>query len=172
MRTLFIIFSTILLWSCTAVYHQVDLLDKPQFKLDPQSHVLIATTKDGQYGTIDYDGSGQMTSQEVMNTFLKHTKNVSISAICSSLGSCLVEARDAGYDYLVYPEILCWEDRATEWSGIPDRVEVKITLLTVDNGEIIHSAIISGRGKWASLKWDHPQDLLSRPINTYVSSLY
>jgi len=113
-----------------------------------------------------------MTSQEAMVAFLRHTKGVSITTNCSSIDSCLNEAKDSGYSYLVYPEILHWEERATEWSGKPDRIEVKITLLSADNGEIIHSTIISGKSKWVTLKWDHPQDLLPKPMETYVSSLY
>jgi len=172
MRYLFIISSTILLLSCTANFQQIDLTGKPQAKLDSRGEVLIVTPQDGRYGTINYSGSGQMTSQEIMSAFARHTKHVSITTACSSIDSCLNKAKENGHSYLVYPEVLHWEERATEWSGIPDRIEVKITLLAVDNGEIIHSAILSGRGKWAALKWDHPQDLLSRPINTYVSSLY
>jgi len=172
MRCLFIISSTILLWSCTANFQQIDLTDKPQSKLDPRGKVLVATSQDGRYDTINYSGSGQMTSQVIVTAFAKHAKHISITTSCSSIDSCLNDAKNNGQSYLVYPEILHWEERATEWSGKPDRIEVKITLLTVDNGEIIHSAIISGRSKWATLKWDHPQDLLPSPINTYVSSLY
>ena len=172
MRYLFLTCTTILLWSCTAAYQQTDITDKPKFKLDSQSNVLIATPKDGRYGAINYTGSGQMTSREAMIAFLRHAKDVSVTTNCSSIGRCLNEAKDSGYSYLVYPEILHWEERATEWSGKPDRIEVKITLFSVDNGEMIHSTIISGRSKWATLKWDHPQDLLPKPMKTYVSSLY
>ncbi len=172
MRYLYIISFTILLLSCTAHFQQIDITDKPQTKLDSQDKVLIATSQDGRYGTINYSGSGHMTSQAIMTAFARHTKHVSITATCSSIDSCLNEAKNNGHSYLVYPEVLHWEDRATEWSGKPDRIEVKITLLTVDNGESIHSTIISGRSRWATLKWDHPQDLLPSPMNTYVSSLY
>ena len=172
MRFLLIISSTIFLVSCTAHFQQIDLTDKPQSKLDSQGKVLVATSQDGRYDTINYAGSGQTTSQVIVTAFAKHAKHISITTSCSSIDSCLNDAKNNGQSYLVYPEILHWEERATEWSGKPDRIEVKITLLTVDNGEIIHSAIISGRSKWATLKWDHPQDLLPSPINTYVSSLY
>ena len=172
MRFLLIISSTILLVSCTAHFQQIDITSKPQAKLDSQGKVLIATSQDGRYGTINYSESGQMTSKAIMTAFARHTKHASITTTCSSIDSCLNEAKENGSSYLVYPEILHWEERATEWSGKPDRIEVKITLFTVDNGEIIHSAILSGRSKWVTFKWDHPQDLLPSPMNTYASSLY
>ena len=172
MRYFFILLPAILLVSCTAHFQQIDITSKPQAKLDSQGKVLIATSQDGRYGTINYSESGQMTSKAIMTAFARHTKHASITTTCSSIDSCLNEAKENGSSYLVYPEILHWEERATEWSGKPDRIEVKITLFTVDNGEIIHSAILSGRSRWLTLKWDHPQDLLPSPMNTYASSLY
>ena len=172
MRYFFILLPAILLVSCTAHFQQIDITSKPQAKLDSQGKVLITTSQDGRYGTINYSESGQMTSKAIMTAFARHTKHASITNTCSSIDSCLNEAKENGSSYLVYPEILHWEERATEWSGKPDRIEVKITLFTVDNGEIIYSAILSGRSRWATLKWDHPQDLLPSPMNTYASSLY
>jgi hypothetical protein len=70
------------------------------------------------------------------------------------------------------PEILHWEDRATEWSGIPDRVEVKLLVLEAQGNKEIASIVISGKSKWATFGGDHPQDLLPEPIKQYVESLY
>ena len=172
MRYFFILLPAILLLSCTAHFQQIDITSKPQAKLDSQGKVLISTSQDGRYGTINYSESGQMTSKAIMKAFARHTKHASITNTCSSIDSCLSEAKENGYSYLVYPEILHWEERATEWSGKPDRIEVKLTLFTIDNGEIVYSAILSGRSRWLTLKWDHPQDLLPSPMNTYASSLY
>jgi len=171
MRYFFIISFSILILSCSAHFQQIDLTNKPQAKFDSQGKVLIATSQDGHYGTINYPGSGLMTSQSIIKAFARHTK-LAMTIICSTIDSCLNEAKKNGYSYLVYPEILHWEERATEWSGKPDRIEIKVTLFTVDNGEIVHSAVLAGRSKWVTLKWDHPQDLLPGTVNTYTSALY
>ena len=62
--------------------------------------------------------------------------------------------------------------RATEWSGIPDKIEVKIIVYDGGTGKEVGSTLISGRSKWATFGGDHPQDLLPEPLNSYVESLY
>lgn len=173
MRFLLIFFTTILLGACTATYQQTNVTDTPLIKLDPQGKILVATSKNGTYSTKNYQRSGQMTSQAIKASFDRHTNTVSITTACKSVDSCLDEANGYGYyTYLVFPEILHWEDRATEWSGKPDRIEIKLTLFSVENGERIHSTILSGRSKWVTFGGDHPQDLLPEAINGYISSLY
>ncbi len=85
----------------------------------------------------------------------------------------LNSARIGGYSYLVFPTILHWEDRATEWNFMRDKVEVKIDIVDVFSGEAESSTVIDGRSGIATLGGDHPQDLLPDPINEYFrSALY
>jgi hypothetical protein len=70
------------------------------------------------------------------------------------------------------PEILSWEDRATEWSGIPDSIEIKLSLYDGASGQELSSVVITGKSKWATLGGDHPQDLLAAPFRKFVESLY
>jgi hypothetical protein len=75
------------------------------------------------------------------------------------------------YDYYVVPEIVRWEDRATEWSGIPDKVEIKISIYEGLTWMNLASAIIYGKSKsftFGSL----PEELLPEPIDKYIDSLY
>jgi len=76
------------------------------------------------------------------------------------------------YEYYIQSEILHWEDRATEWSGLPDRIEIKISVYDTHSGAELASSILSARSKWATFGGDHPQDLLPEPVKQYVESLY
>jgi Domain of unknown function (DUF4823) len=76
------------------------------------------------------------------------------------------------FDYYVVSEILHWEDHATEWSGLPDKIEVKIMVYDGGTGKELASTLIAGESKWATFGGDHPQDLLPEPLNSYVESLY
>ena len=70
------------------------------------------------------------------------------------------------------PEILHWEDRNTEWSGIKDKIEIKLVVYDAATGNELASTIIAGKIKWATFGGDHPQDLLPEPLKRYVESLY
>lgn len=81
-------------------------------------------------------------------------------------------AQTNNFDYLIFPPILEWEDRATEWSGIPDKASIKISIIKVSTSKTIDSAIIKGKSGVATFGGDHPQDLLVKPVDDYVNSLF
>jgi hypothetical protein len=165
-----LLFFVIMLSGCTATYKQ-NLLSEPNTKLDPGKAVVIATPINGSYGSKEYPASGKTTVQVVRSSFAQHTNNISVSIDCSDL-TCFQNLKSSNFDYYVIPEILHWEDRATEWSGISDKIEVKISIYEYPGWKEFASAIIKGKSKWAAFGGDHPQDLLPDPLYDYIESLY
>lgn len=53
-----------------------------------------------------------------------------------------------------------WEDRATEWNFMRDKVKVKIEFVDAFSGNVESAAIVEGKSGIATLGGDHPQDLL------------
>jgi len=134
--------------------------------------VYVAIPKDGVYGSTIYQGSGTTAAQELVGALAKRLRRVEPGREYQPFDEALKTARDKGYTHLVYPIILHWEDRATEWSGISDRVEIKVELINAGTGETLDSAIIKGKSKWATFGGDHPQDLLPKPIEDFIASLF
>jgi len=165
-----LIFIAALVSACSATYKQNVLLE-PSTKLVKGKSVLIATPADRWYGKIEYAGSGRMTALATQAAFARFSNNVSISADCKDL-ACLKKSASGPFDYYVIPEILHWEDRATEWSRLPDKIEVKIMVYDGGTGKELASTLISGESKLGTFGGDHPQDLLPEPLNNYVESLY
>jgi hypothetical protein len=83
----------------------------------------------------------------------------------------MAQAKQGGFTHYAEPIIVLWEDRATEWSGRPDRIIIRITMLNVASGQIVDISTIQGSSKWATLGGDHPQDLLPVPMRRYVAGL-
>jgi hypothetical protein len=102
---------------------------------------------------------------------MRYSDKVSISRECSEI-VCLKSKNTLPAGYYVVPQILHWEDRATQWSGRPDQIEIKITVYDAETSNIVASTRISGESKWATLGGDHPEDLLAEPVGAYISSLY
>jgi hypothetical protein len=134
--------------------------------------VFIAVPEDGIYGADTYRGSGQSTAQIIYSAFAKHTRSAQVGRSVQGFDQALAAARTSGQKYLVYPTILHWEDRATEWSAIPDKVEVKVELVDSATGTALVSGVIRGKSGLATFGGDHPQDLLPKPVEEFVSSLY
>lgn len=169
-KTIFIVLGCALLAGCSAKYNNVSVTRNTE-RLASHKNVAIATPADGMYQTTNYAGSGSMTAQAVKAAFARYTDNVKVISECSDL-TCLEEKKALDEGYYVIPQILHWEDRATEWSGIPDKMEVKVTVYNAKTKNVVSSSILSGKSKWVTFGGDHPQDLLPEPINNYVSSLY
>ena len=162
---------SILVSGCAATYAQRDLMDIVA-KLSPKRAVLVSTPANGIYGNIEYRSSGKITSQEVRTAFSKFASSATVISDCKDL-QCLSRQQAAGsFSYLVVPQILHWEDRATEWSGIPDRIEVELRVFDGETLLEVGATVLSGKSKWATFGGDHPEDLLPEPLSNYVKTLY
>ena len=170
MRPVLLMVFASLLCSCAATYKQ-NTIAQPSAKLVRGQSVAIATPANGFYGNTEYHASGKMTALAVRAAFARFSNSITEWPECKDL-VCLKGVKAVAADYYVIPEILHWEDRATEWSGIPDRVEVKISIYDGSTSRELASTIISGKSKWATFGGYHPQDLLPEPFNAYVESLY
>lgn len=164
-----VIAAAVLLGGCAATYKRSDL-SSTQAQLDRSRSVLIAMADDGSYGAQVYTGSGQATSLAVRAAFAKFAKSTFVAKLCQDV-ACLSSQPQPEARYYVVPEILHWEERATEWSGRSDRIEIKLSIYD-DRSNEIAATIVSGKSKWATFGGDHPQDLLPEPLTEYVRSLY
>jgi hypothetical protein len=157
----------ILVSGCVSTYRQ-QTVSAASTTLTPGSSVLIAVPQDATYGSERYPGSGNTVAAAVRSAFARYASKTDLAQNCDRM-ECMATA--SGYDYYVVPEILHWEDRATEWSGKRDKVELKVTVFDAQQS-VVASQIIQGKSKWVTLGGDRPQDLLPEPLTAYVQSLY
>ena len=170
MRIAALMIFTTIMTGCTATYKQ-NILAEPSAKLVRGKSVVISTPANGFYGNEEYLDSGRMTALAVRAAFAGFSNAVTVVPDCKDI-ECLKRVQSASFSYYVIPEILHWEERATEWSGIPDKIEIKVSIYDGQDKKELTSTIISGKSKWATFGGDHPQDLLPEPLNKYVGSLY
>jgi len=169
LKTLLVL-SVFLITGCASKYNHTEL-QSPKSRLDHTKGVLISTPEDGWYENTQYRNSGRMTTNAVRAAFAKFASPVGIEDSCHG-DDCFNAIDTEKYKYYVKPVILHWEERATEWSGKPDRIEIQLVIYdTVTKNELANSSY-TGKSKWATFGGDHPQDLLPKPTDEYVKSLY
>ena len=171
MRYLILLLVTIFITSC-ADSHQILRTSSKSINLKTKSSAYISIPKDGRYGQTNYTGSGITVSQNILLAFSKHLTQVETGHEYQSYKESLDYAQTNNFDYLIFPSILEWEDRATEWSGKPDKASIKISIIKVSTSRTIDSAIIKCKSGLATLGGDHPQDLLVKPVDDYVNTLF
>ena len=124
--------------------------------LPAKATVSVELPDDGSYAGKRYVGSGRTVQREIISalrTFGVDANDVQAARQPSSSNS----------SWRVTPLIVGWEDRATEWSGKPDRIAIE--LRTVDpSGRVVDAAVVSGASKWATFGGDHPEDMLRPAI--------
>ena len=141
-------------------------------KLTSKDSFYIAVSKDVVYGDDINEGSGLTLSQILQSSVSKRARRVEIGIEHESFDDALLHARSNSFKYLIYPTILHWEDHATEWNGVADKVEVKVEVVESATDNNVDTAIISGRSGIATFGGDKPQDLLPMPVEEFISNLF
>ncbi|KTA92210.1 hypothetical protein VO71_15170 [Aeromonas salmonicida subsp. smithia] len=128
---------------CSSTYQQANVQTMTN-KLDASQGVLISQPQDGSYETTQYQNSGQMTAQAIYTAFSKKAHRVEITTSCHG-DPCLTNIEPTQFRYYVKPVILHWEERATEWSGKPDVIEIQVVIYDTLSKKSIANSSFKGR---------------------------
>ncbi|MDY0870880.1 DUF4823 domain-containing protein [Dongia rigui] len=160
------------LTGCVSKY-RLDSYEAPVSRLGKQSTFYVALPADGQYSGTTYPQSGAATAQVISSTLQVHVDKVVIGTTpAEDLTAALKQAQQRGLSHVFLATILNWEERATEWSGIPDKITLKMAVYDAQTGKVVSSTVSSASSKWGTFGGDHPQDLLPEPIKRFVDPLF
>lgn len=171
MRTIIVIVSATLLAGC-AGYEMNTGSSGQHTQLAGNVHACISVPPDGRYETQTYKGSGEATAESVNRAFAPYLDTTVLRTPGELQEAALSEAKQQGCVYLLYSQILHWEDRATEWSGKPDRAALKLIVFSVPGGKVLDSMTFHAKSSFFTFGGDHPQDLLYKPLKQYASELF
>jgi hypothetical protein len=141
-------------------------------KLETKSVVYVAIPPDGFFKKEIALDSGRATAELLRETFSHYVRQAYIGRRVETFQEALETARTFKCTYVVYPGVIVWEDHATEFSGIRDKVEVKIEVADTTSGEILHSKVIKGTGPWMTSGGNTPRDILPEPVLKFVATLF
>ncbi|MBM3834575.1 MAG: DUF4823 domain-containing protein [Verrucomicrobia bacterium] len=160
------------LLGCQHTYKEVPATNLPRPRLRSDAIVYVPIPPDGLFKKHVAANSGKLTAVAVRDGFAKHVKRAYVGRMIESMATSLETARQHRCTYVAYPSIVRWEDRATEFSGVKDKMEIKIEVVEAATGEILHTTVLQGKSRWLTDGGDRPQDLLEKPIEDYVASLF
>lgn len=152
MKTLY---KTIIIFALAGCISQHQLRTTLHARIPVGSAVGVQTPADGICMGDAYPRSGAIVARKLTSSLLSYYPGSAVGLV--------------GTEYSVRPQILQWEDRATEWSGKPDKV--KVALLLYRGNRLIGSALVCGKSSWWTLGGDHPEDLLDLCFEAYSASL-
>lgn len=136
------------------------------------TRVFIAMPEDALDKKEPVPNSGKRTALALYDAFSRHTKSVYTARMPEPFAESLARAKNANCEYMVFPTILLWQDRPTEWTGVRDKLQVKVDLVSVASGVVVRTTTINGKSRFMTDGGDAPQDLLSEPIDRFVRPLF
>lgn len=159
---------------CKHTYEEVPLSSTgdPPPTLVSESALYVAIPLDAYYKKDVVFNSGTATADLIRETAARYVRRAYIARQPEASEQALQTARRAKCSYLIVPSILRWEDHATEFSGVRDRVEIKLQVFHVSTGELLHGVILKGTSRWMTEGGDKPLDLLREPVDKYLASLF
>jgi hypothetical protein len=170
LRLAMILIVTTLVGACANKF-KTDNFTAPESPISSSARVLVLISEDGQYIDQQYAGSGKMLTDQVEIAVSAHLSDATI-AHGNDLPAALEQARSGAADYVVEARILHWEDRATEWSGRPDRITIKLVIWDAKTGQSISTSLERASSQWATFGGDHPQDLLPQLLETWSNRVF
>ncbi len=161
----------LMLASCVSKHKTVaEQIDPGQ--IPKNAGILVMVPQDGSFGETVYSGSGMTTARATIDALSPHTIAVQLAPKNVSMEEALSFARESDIGYVLQTEILNWEDRATEWSGRPDRITLQMSVYESAQGELIATETAKASSKWATFGGDHPQDLVHIPLEAFFAKLF
>ena len=157
---------------CKSTYTEKNVTHEPPPILKSNSRIYVAIPFDATHKETVVQNSGKQTAQAFQAAFLRYTRAVYTSKFPESLAEALEIARGGNLEYVLYPTILRWEDRATEWSGRRDRLAIKADLIDLSTSKVVFSREITATGKWMTDGGESPKDLLDQPAEQFVNALF
>ena len=168
--SLTLLLGTTLLAGCAHTYRADRTLHGE--RLPKGASFYIALPEPGSFEGRNFPDSPQQTVSAIKEALQPHASRVENGTAPEEYESAVASARRAGLDYAVVPVIKHWEERATEWSGKPDRIKLQLHILQVESAQTVDSAEITGRSRWGTFGGDHPEELLPVPVGDYIESLF
>ncbi|MEM7120252.1 MAG: DUF4823 domain-containing protein [Pseudomonadota bacterium] len=157
---------------CTGSQTTTSLVDNQTGVISEQSSFVVAVEADGAYIDKPHPESGRMARDAMVAALSPYAGDVTEIRSYIPQDTATMDAVEQGADYLVYLKLHHWEERATEWSGLPDRVRVEVRLIDGQSGEVVEARMIEAESKFATLGGDHPEDLLVVPFDTFSRDLF
>ena len=167
----FVVVAALLVVGCAAS-QTTSLIDNRTDTISTDASFLVAVKEDGTYAGTPHRESGRMARDAMVVALTNYAPNVAEIPSYVPEDTAIVSALEQNVDYLVYLKINHWEERATEWSGLPDRIEVETRLIDGRNGNVLEAQVVTAKSKWATLGGDHPEDLLVVPFDEFSRSMF
>jgi len=160
-----------MLVGCVSANTSVNRLSTARVDIDNNALAMVVQPADGGSLGKTYNGSGAKVAFEFARAMKTLVADVRISLNSSDNQSLFEDSRKRNIRYLLIPQIMHWEDRATQWSGIPDRLEIQVELIDLSTGDTLDTSSISSNSSDVEFTDAPVGEMVRRAADRYFQSL-
>ena len=165
-----VLFLSMFITACSDVT-SITRSDAGEVVLNSSAKAYVSIPADGKYEQEIFTGSGRIAAGIVLGAFSTKMQHVDLADNKAYFSKAMEAARKGGYQYLITPEIIHWENRNTAWSGRPAKASISIKIVDVKTGEVIDSVVIQSRTSMVRVTDPSPEESLPPPVQEYVDSI-
>lgn len=167
-KLLFILLSLFLLTSCSSTFQLIQS-NKTSIKMELDRDILVTTCKNGFFEDTEYTDSGIKTTKAVENKLRRYANTVTV--ISETSFSKIDKQQLLTCNYVIIPELYLWEDRATSWSGKPDKMMLGLTVYD-NTGTKLNHIEIKGESTSMTLDDNDPIELVNEALDMYIRTIF
>jgi hypothetical protein len=136
--------------------------------INQNEKIYIALSKNGIYKNQIYINSATAVSNNIYNILTSYTDKIEIAKVNETLEETITYAKQNNIKYIIYPTIMHWEDRATQWSGRLDRVSINILIYDViQDKKLVYSNVNATTNINHIPRNDKPEELLLEAFSKF-----
>lgn len=130
----------------------------------------VMQPKDPSYADEHYPGSGLILSNRVKEALHGSAKEV-VMLGTDQLDEAIRICENNGVQFIIRPIIQHWEDRATNWSGLPDKIALELILIDSPGGGTLNSLLFNASSTFFTFTNQPPEHMLDDSFETAVQQL-
>ena len=121
-------------------------------------------------------GGNAEQNKQVQAAFEKALSDQGVSVYAGrtllSQAAVFALAKKMDNGYVLYSEIVKWEDHNTPWSTIRDKVSISVKVIEAGSGKILARDVLEGKSTFCTMKNTAPEAILPELVSQYVETLY
>lgn len=160
---------TLLLSGCYVASNNV-LRSNYNDQLCETDSIAVLVPRNGRYGGKIYQDSGAIVASKIRESLLNSYREIETLNV-GTVENALPKCKSAQIRYLVVPRIIHWEDRATNWSGVADKVKIELAVVDTANGKTVKRLMFKANSSFYTLVNNPPEQLLDGSFDEVVRDL-
>jgi hypothetical protein len=172
MKKILLFILPLLFCACSVKYNIQQNQALSQNFLIPNKKVYVALPANGKFNNIIYQTSAASVQYDLSQALEQHTLEITLASTYEPIENAIESGLAKQATYLFYPTITHWEERNTPWSGISDRVSIKMVVINLENNETLISTYLSAKSPWGALVNNQPDAMLPDLFKSFTNSIY